>query len=157
MDPRLSIAFRRLVGSLLIPVIMLNLIISPGYAAYSEDQVLVVGADEYFPPYEYVDYNGRAAGFNIDIMNAVAEEMSLNISVQPGPWHEVRSDLESGKIDFISGMFYSEERDEVVNFSEPYITVSHAIFVRESSDISGPEDLKGKEIMTTPWGSTVRI
>ncbi|WP_245611490.1 transporter substrate-binding domain-containing protein [Methanolacinia paynteri] len=126
---------------------MLNLIISPGYAAYSEDQVLVVGADEYFPPYEYIDYNGRAAGFNIDIMNAVAEEMSLNISVQPGPWHEVRNDLESGKIDFISGMFYSEERDEVVNFSEPYISVSHAIFVREGSDISGPEDLKGKEIV----------
>ena len=147
MDPRLSIAFRRLVGSLLILAITLNLIISPGYAAYSEDQVLVVGADEYFPPYEYIDYNGRATGFNIDIMNAVAEEMSLNISIQPGPWHEVRSDLESGKIDFISGMFYSEERDEVVNFSEPYITVSHAIFIREGSDIRGVEDLKGKEIV----------
>ncbi|WP_421909312.1 transporter substrate-binding domain-containing protein [Methanolacinia petrolearia] len=148
MDPRLSTAFRRLVGSLLILVIILNLIISPGYAAYSEDQVLVVGADEYFPPpNEYIDYNGQPAGFNIDIMNAVAEEMSLNISIRPGPWYEVRSDLESGRIDFISGMFYSGERDLLVNFSEPYISVSHTIFVREGSDIGGAGDLTGKEIV----------
>ena len=147
MDRGLSISLRCLAAPLIILIIILNLVISPSSAAYTEDRVLIVGADEYLPPYEYVDYNGRAAGFNIDIMNAVSEEMSLNISIQPGPWHEVRSDLESGRIDFISGMFYSEERDEVVNFSEPYITVSHAIFVREGSDIMGPEDLKRKEVV----------
>lgn len=147
MYPGLPVSFKHLLVSLVIFIIAFNAVIFPVSAAYTNDQILIVGADEYFPPYEYIDYNGQASGFNVDIMKAVAEEMSLNISMQPGPWYEVRSDLENGRIDFISGMYYSEERDELVNFSEPYISVSHAIFVREDSDIRGVEDLKGMEII----------
>ncbi|WP_218185271.1 transporter substrate-binding domain-containing protein [Methanogenium cariaci] len=130
--------FRYCIAVSLILFLFLSVGISPPVSASSgDDHVLIVGADEYFPPYEYVDYNGRPAGFNIDIMNAVAEEMSLNISIRPGPWQEVKSDVESGKIDLMSGMFYSEKRDVYVNFSKPYILVSHAIYVREDSDIRG--------------------
>ncbi|WP_460008081.1 transporter substrate-binding domain-containing protein [Methanogenium cariaci] len=139
--------FRYCIAVSLILFLFLSVGISPVSASSGDDHVLIVGADEYFPPYEYVDYNGRPAGFNIDIMNAVAEEMSLNISIRPGPWQEVKSDVESGKIDLMSGMFYSEKRDVYVNFSKPYILVSHAIYVREDSDIRGPEDLKGREIV----------
>lgn len=121
--------------------------VSPVSASSDDDQVLIVGAAENFPPYYYVDYTGEAAGFNVDIMKAVAEEMSLNISMRSGPWQEVRTDLEEGRIDLISGMFYTEDRDEVVNFSKPYISVSHAIYVREGSDIGGPDDLAGREII----------
>lgn len=113
--------FSNLIAAILFLSILFS--ISPACAADIADRVLIVGADEYYPPYEYIDYTGQAAGFNIDIMNAVAEEMSLNISIRPGPWHEVRSDLENGRIDMISGMFYSEERDALVNFSSPYIAV----------------------------------
>ncbi|WFN33483.1 transporter substrate-binding domain-containing protein [Methanogenium sp. S4BF] len=130
----------------LIIILFLSACIAPASASHVADHVIIVGADEYFPPYEYVDHSGRPGGFNIDIMNAVAEEMSLNISIRPGPWQDVRSDLESGNIDLVSGMFYSEGRDAVVNFSRPYITVSHAVFVGDGSDISNSDDLKGKEI-----------
>ena len=128
-------------------LVMLFFVLSAGVGPVSADQVLIVGAAENFPPYYYVDYSGEATGFNVDIMNAVAEEMSLNISFRSGPWQEVRDDLEEGRIDLISGMFYTEERDEVVNFSKPYISVSHAIYVREGSDIGGPDDLTGREIV----------
>ncbi|MBN1431153.1 MAG: transporter substrate-binding domain-containing protein [Methanomicrobiaceae archaeon] len=142
-----SIRIRRLFVLLVILILSLSTLVSPSYASHVEDHVLIVGADEYFPPYEYIDYNGMPTGFNVDIINAIAEEMGLNISIQPGKWHEVRSDLESGRIDLVNGMYYSIERDEVVNFSKPYITVSHAIFVREGSGINGPGDLDGREIV----------
>lgn len=121
--------------------------IAPSSAAPSDDHQLIAGCDEQFPPYQYIDLNGQPDGFSIDIMNAVAEEMSLPVSIRPATWGEVRSDLESGDIDFACGMFYSEERDEVLNFSQSYLTHSHSIFVGEGSDIRGPEDLKGKEIV----------
>lgn len=66
-----------------------------------------------------------------------SQRRCLLISVSGPAWQEVKSDVESGKIDLMSGMFYSEKRDVYVNFSKPYILVSHAIYVREDSDIRG--------------------
>lgn len=128
-------------------LVALFFILGVGITPVSADEVLIVGAAENFPPYYYVDYTGEPVGFNVDIMRAVAEEMSLNISFCSGPWNEVRSGLEEDRIDLISGMFYSEDRDKVINFSQPFITVSHAIYVREGSDIGGPDDLVGREII----------
>lgn len=145
-DLRLFIRIGHLITLFIILFLSLA-IITPANASHVENQAIIVGADEYFPPYEYLDHNGIPAGFNVDIINAIAEEMALNISIQPGPWHHVRSDLESGRIDLLSGMYYSKGRDENVNFSKSYIMVSHAIFVREGSDIYGLKDLRGKEIV----------
>lgn len=139
---------RRYPGFLLcILFCILILTISSTYAAEIGNHVILTGGDENFPPYEYIDDSGQPAGFNIDILRAVSEEMNLNIRIELGPWHKVRSDLKSGRIDLISGMYYSEERARTVNFSNHYIIVSHAIFVREGSDIRGLKDLSGKEII----------
>ena len=126
---------------------ILILIISPAYAAETGNQIILAGGDENFYPYEYIDNSGQPAGFNIDLLKAVSEEMNLNISIELKPWHEVRKDLESGRINLITGMYYSEERDRTINFSNHYIIVSHAIFVREGSDIRGLKDISGKEII----------
>lgn len=143
-----SVGLKRCYSALFLTMLFfLLLFVSPAAAGDPEERVLVAGADENFPPYEFIGYSGTPAGFNIDILRAVAEETGLNVSIEPGPWHEVRSDLEAGRIDLASGMLYSEERDEVVNFSKPYITLSYAIFVREGSDIKGPGDLMGREII----------
>jgi len=65
-----------------------------------------------------------------------------------GPWGDIRQALESGEIDAISGMFYSEECDKSVDFSPPYSVIHHAIFVRRDGPaIETEEDLRGKEII----------
>ncbi len=106
-----------------------------------------VRGDNRFPPYEFVDENGAASGFCVDLIRAVATAMELTIDIRLGPWNEVRSQLENGEIQVISGMFYSEKRDQQVDFSIPHLIVSYSVFVRKGSDIQGLSDLKDKEIL----------
>lgn len=114
--------------------------------AFAATADLLVRADENYPPYEFLDH-GEPKGFNIDLIKAVADVMNLNITIDMGPWDEVRSDLEEGRIDALAGMYYSPERDKKVDFSIPHIIVSHSLFVRKDADISSLEDAKDKVIL----------
>ncbi len=115
-------------------------------AQAADDEPLLIRGDWNFPPYEFIE-DGRPTGFNVELMQAVADVMGLEITIELGPWAQVRRELESRRIQALTGMFYSREREMLVDFTSPHIVVSHAIFVREDSGINGLEDLKGKEII----------
>jgi signal transduction histidine kinase len=110
------------------------------------EKIYTVRADNNYPPYEFLE-NGVPTGFNIDMINAVANAMNLKIVIKMGPWNEVRADLEEGRIDALAGMYFSEERDKLVDFSVPHVVVSQSIFVRKNSNIQTFDDLKGKEVI----------
>ncbi len=112
----------------------------------SGQKVLIVRGDHDYPPYEFMK-NGKPAGFNIDLIRAVAKELNLKIKIDLGPWNEVRQELEDGKIDILSGMYYSGDRDKQVDFSVPHVFISYALFVRDDSDISSLQDLSGKDVL----------
>jgi two-component system sensor histidine kinase EvgS len=110
---------------------------------------LVIGGDHNFPPFEYIDENGRPAGYNIDLMRALASATNLEIEFRLQPWPEVIEALESDQVDIIQGMFYSPERATKFYFSVPHL-VSNYISVTRKGDISPPEnieDLKGLKIL----------
>ncbi len=107
---------------------------------------ITVRGDFNYPPYEFLD-SGVPTGFNVDIMRAVARAMDLDVKIDLGPWNEVRQQLERGEIEALTGMYYSEERDRLVDFSSPHIIVNHAIFVRRDAPIHGLEDLRGKTVV----------
>jgi PAS domain S-box-containing protein len=74
--------------------------------------------------------------------------MGIEVEIRLGPWDEVRKGLETGRIDVIHGMFFSRERDRVVDFSPPHTLISHSIFVRAGGDeISSADDLAGREVI----------
>ncbi|MCK4512675.1 transporter substrate-binding domain-containing protein, partial [bacterium] len=109
--------------------------------------VLLVRGDDSYPPYEFLDEHGHPSGFNVDLMRAVAEEADLNIEIDLGPWSEVREDLEFRRVHILTGMFRSAERSAGVSFSDPYITVSHSLFVRKGSTIQSLEDAQGMSLI----------
>lgn len=108
---------------------------------------LTVAGDYHYPPYEFLDEKGIPTGWNVDIFKAVAEVMGLDFEIKLGPWEQVRKSLEMGEIDVLLGMYRSEERDRLVDFSMPHLTVHHLIFVRQGSPIKSKEDIRGKEII----------
>jgi len=120
-----------------------------GFAARPDftDQTIVIGGDEYFPPFEYVDTNGVYKGFNIDIMYAIAIEMGLDIEIQPMPWKNAMVALTTGELDLIQGIKYTQGREKVFSFSEPYLESSLSIFIPKSNDyIKSLHDLENKII-----------
>ncbi len=111
------------------------------------ERVLIAGCDQAYPPYEFIDLRGEPAGFTIDLIRAISEVMGLAIDIRPGPWAAVRDDLEEGRIDLITGMYFSEQRDRLVDFSPPHLIVSSSIFVRRGSTIRQAADLASREII----------
>ncbi len=113
------------------------------------DKQIVVGGDYNFPPYEYLDKDGRPAGYNVDLVRAVADEVGLDIEIRLGPWSKIVNGLEQGEIDAIQGMFYSRKRDLKFDFSQPH-TVNHYFSVVRRGGLpapENPEELDGMRIV----------
>jgi polar amino acid transport system substrate-binding protein len=111
---------------------------------------LVVGVKTDFPPFGSVDSSGKNIGFDVDLAHAFAEALFGDenavefVSVTSGnriPF------LQSEKIDIImASMTITDERAEVVDFSEPYFLSGSLILTPENSEIQSVEDLNGKTV-----------
>ncbi|HHT04693.1 MAG TPA: basic amino acid ABC transporter substrate-binding protein [Hydrogenispora sp.] len=112
-------------------------------------EVLVVGCDAAFPPFEYLDEEtGELLGFDLDLMRAIGAELGMKVEIKNVSWDGIIPGLLSGNYDVIaSGMTITDERKEVVNFSDPYINAGLVIVTRAGDNsIKGPEDLVGKRL-----------
>ncbi|MFC6670807.1 transporter substrate-binding domain-containing protein [Marinobacterium aestuariivivens] len=110
-------------------------------------QRIVVGGDHYHPPYEFLDEDGRPAGYNVELTEAIAEVMGIEVQVVLGEWSEMRAALESGKVDILQGMSWSEERARTFDFAPPHAIVHQSIFARRGDPVVDVEGLRGREVI----------
>ncbi len=110
------------------------------------DRPLIARGDYDYPPFEFLDDEGRPSGFNVELIEAIAKEMGIEVVIDLGLWSEVRNELASGQVDFITGMYQTAERERFFDFSAPHNVVSHAIYTRKGSGISLPSDLVGRMV-----------
>ncbi len=115
-----------------------------------EAKTYVVATDAAFPPMEFVDENKNLAGFDIDLLNAIAAEMGFEVEFKNTAWDGIFAGLESGDYDaIISAVTIREDRQAKYDFSEPYVNAGQAIVVTIDDDaIAGKADLEGKVIGT---------
>ena len=134
-------------------LILLWMLLVPGPAAAEEDQVIqeppvVIGGDHNYPPYEYLDKSGIPAGYNVDLSQAVARVMGMDIEIRLGSWGTMRKALADGEIDILMGMAHTEERVAEVDFSIPHAKVHQSIWVRNgNATIKTVRDLADKEVI----------
>lgn len=129
---------------LLLPLLLAFLFCLPAGAVAKP---IIVGGDKDYPPYEYLDANGKPAGYNVDLTRAIAEVMGLQVVFRLGGWSEQLQDLKTGRIDLLQGISWSEQRAAQIDFVPPHTVVNHAIFARrESPVVSSLAELKGKKV-----------
>lgn len=123
--------------------------------ASGETPTYIVGTEAQFPPFEIVDSQGNVIGFDVDLMNAIAEDQGFKVQYMDQDFAGLIPALQTGNIDIIaSGMTITEEREKEVDFSQPYITAGLAIAVTaDNQDIKSVDDLKGKTV-AVQTGST---
>lgn len=117
--------------------------------AQADDDALVVATDATFPPFEYVDEATKAiVGFDIDLMDAIAERAGLNINYQNVSWDPLLAGMADCQYDMaISAMTITPERAEAFSFSDPYINAGQIVTVAIGDEtIAGPDDLVGATI-----------
>ena len=80
-----------------------------------------MGVNAKFKPFVYLDEAGRLTGFDIDLMNALAQAGGFEFGVVDLPFDQLLSDVESGQIDAaISAITVTDERRQRFDFTEPY-------------------------------------
>jgi polar amino acid transport system substrate-binding protein len=71
----------------------------------------------------------------------------MKVEFKLGGWSEQRSALQSGQVDVLEGMSFSEERSKEVEFSLPHAMVNHAVFARRDSPmVNSLAELEGKSV-----------
>ncbi|BCS52730.1 histidine kinase [Geobacter sp. SVR] len=108
---------------------------------------LTIGGDSNYPPYEYLDANGKPTGFNVELTRAIAEVMGMNVKIRLGPWGDMRKALNSGEIDILQGMAFAEDRVREVDFSPPHAIVFQSIWTRKGEELHSLKELAGKEVI----------
>jgi polar amino acid transport system substrate-binding protein len=104
---------------------------------------LLVGTDTPFPPFE-IGQPPNISGYDIDVMNAIAEELGLTAEYQDTGFGTIFRDTAQGQFDVAAAAStITAGRENVVDFTDPYYEAQQALLVPEDSDIASVDDLSG--------------
>ena len=103
-----------------------------------EGRQLQVGSDTTYPPFETINEDGEPVGFDVDVVKAICERINCEAEFVTTAWDGIFPALANGEFDMVaSGVSITEERDQIVDFSDPYLVVSQAITTRvEDEDLT---------------------
>jgi len=110
-------------------------------------KVYKVGVDTTYPPFEF-EVDGEYTGIDIDIITAIAKNQGFEIEFDAMDFGGIIPAMQANQLDIaIAGMSITDERKEVVDFSDAYFEAGLTLVVGEkTTDVKGLEDLKGKTI-----------
>lgn len=114
-----------------------------------DDNTVTVGTNAEYPPFESVDEDGNIVGFDIDLFTAIAEDAGFEVEFVNTRWDGIFVALSEGEFDaVVSAATINDEREEIVDFSDPYFNAGQTIAVPAASaeTITGVEDLVGLRI-----------
>ncbi|MFD1334982.1 glutamine ABC transporter substrate-binding protein [Oceanobacillus iheyensis] len=126
-------------------------------SSYDLEESYTVVSDNSFVPFEFVE-DGELTGFDIELIKAIADEAGFEIEggeIQTTNFDGIIPGLQTQQFDIaIAGISITEDRKQVIDYSEPYYESGLKIGVSaDNEDINSIEDLEGKTVATR-MGST---
>lgn len=108
-----------------------------GVSAMSAAQEIKFVMEPSYPPFETTNEKGEIVGFDVDIANAICQEIQANCTFHSQPFDSLIQSLKMKRFDAaISGMGITEARKKQVLFSEPYFNSSAAFIAKKGKDFS---------------------
>ncbi len=108
---------------------------------------ITFGADRAWPPFEFVDQQGRYQGIAADFIQLISQRTGLQIQIKPDIWSQTLQQMREGKIDGLSCAVQTPKRSEFLNFTTPYVSVESGIVVRnENTKVHELKDLYGLRV-----------
>lgn len=96
-------------------------------------EVILVGSDRNYPPYEFLNEQGVPDGFNIELTQAIAKAMGVTVQFQLDVWTNVVSALKNGTIDTIVDMAHTSDRAKFFDFTAPHFDTYSAVYAGPKS------------------------
>ncbi|KYK00282.1 amino acid ABC transporter substrate-binding protein [Microbacterium sp. CH1] len=123
-----------------------------------KDGTLTVATEGTYRPFSFHGDGGSGdlTGYDVEIIQAVADELGLKVEFQETQWDAIFAGLDAGRFDVIANQVsINEEREAKYLFSTPYTVSPGVIVVKEDDDsISSFDDLEGKttaQSLTSNW------
>lgn len=126
--------------------LMITSILASSSLQAQEDPLRVGMSGQYFP-FTFVEQD-ELKGFEVDVMNAIGEELGREIVFETANFSGLMGMLASGRIDTVANQItITEERKKAYIFSEPYVYDGAQVVTKKgNTEIQGVEDLKGKTV-----------
>ena len=110
---------------------------------------LIMSTNAAFPPYEMTTDSGEFEGIDIETAQAIADKLGLELQIDDMDFDAALLAVQLGKADMVmAGVTVTDERQNVMDFTDSYATGIQSIIVKEDSDIASVDDLAGKKIGT---------
>ncbi len=125
-------------------------------AVARDADVLVVGMELAYPPFEMANAKGEPEGVSVDLARALAGHLNRKLEVRNIPFDGLIPSLKTGKIDLIlSSMTATAERARSIDFSEPYLSTGLCILAAKNSPVQSAADLdKPGRVVAVKQGTT---
>lgn len=120
-------------------------------AKIKEKGEIVMGVNATYAPFEFhktIDGEDQIVGFDIELGQAIADELGVEFKVVDMSFDGLLPALSTGKVDFLPGLAYTEERAENAAFSNPYHKSVQVILMRKDNadSVTADSDLSDKTI-----------
>ncbi|MFQ1699551.1 transporter substrate-binding domain-containing protein [Loktanella agnita] len=109
--------------------------VAEGHLPDLEGREIVVVAENAYPPLQFIDGNGNAVGWEYDAMAEIADRLNATVSYENISWDAMIPAVSEGQYDIgMTGITIREDRAEVVDFSDTYMTSEMVMLVRGDED-----------------------
>ena len=126
----------------------------PVYAADLGGRVLNIGSDTTYPPHEFIE-DGVVKGFDVDVVAEICERINCTPNWVTTAWDGIFAALADGQFDMVvSGVTITDERDKIVDFSDPYIIVQQGVLMRVEDEGATIDAFKSGELRLASQNGT---
>ena len=95
---------------------------------------LVMATNAEFPPYEYYDDNNEIVGIDADLAKAIGDYLGYEVTISDMKFDSIITSVATGKAQFgMAGLTVTEERQQSIDFTNPYYTGKQVVIVRKSA------------------------
>lgn len=147
---------KKTIAILLAAIMTLGLLAGCSSASESltlEEGKLIMSTNAAFPPYEMTDDAGNCIGIDVEVAQAIAEKLGLELVIDNMEFTAALEAAQNGKADMVmAGVTVNEDRLAVMDFSNSYATGVQVVIVKEGSDVT--MDNLGEKMIGTQMGTT---
>ncbi|MEJ6403946.1 transporter substrate-binding domain-containing protein [Yoonia sp. 2307UL14-13] len=146
--------------SILAAMMLATSAVADGHLPDLEGREIVVVTENAYPPLQFIDGNGDAVGWEYDAMAEIAGRLNATVTYENISWDAMIPAVSEGQFDLgMTGITIREDRAEVVDFSDKYMTSEMVMLVRgdeerftDAAGFAADEDLlMAAQPGTTPF------
>jgi len=123
-------------------------------------KTVIVAIENAYPPFNYLDEEtGEAIGWDYDAVREICKRIDCVPEFKEASWDGIFPAMQAGEYDWLAdGVTITAERDEIIDYSIPYVTVGQVLLVRVDETAS-VEDMKTDDakLIGTQIGTTNEI